>query len=126
MKLDMRLPKNSDAKPPAAEAMLPHGGYIDLTDLSHNRPGPIVRTSPERHATLTLPNTTHIFVRQFAVQSTDCSHNNTAVSKFMSQKPQSFNMHTGCSKSRFNEIISTIQVNTSLFRENALERLNTY
>ena len=96
---------DSDAKPPAAEAVLPHGRYIDLTDRSHNRPESIVRTSPESHATLTPPNTSYIFVRHFAVQSDDCSHNNTSVSKFMSQNPQGLNTCTGCSKSRFIIII---------------------
>ena len=96
---------DSDAKPLATEAVLPHARYIDLTDRSHNRPESIVRTSPESHATLTPPNTSHIFVRHFGVQSNDCSDNNTYVSKFMSQNPQSFNTCTGCSKSCFTEII---------------------
>ena len=102
--------------------MLPHGRYIDLTDRSHNRPESIVRTSPESHVTLTPHHTSHIFVRHFAVQSDDCSYNNTAVSKFMSQNPQSFNACTGCSKSRSTVILLTFQGNISLFRKNALER----
>ena len=113
---------DSDAKPPVAEAVLPHGRYIDLTDRSHNRPESIVRSSPESHGTLTPPNTSHIFVRHFAVQSDNCSDNNAPVSKFMSQNPQSLNRCTGCSKSRFTEIIFTFHGSISLFRKNALER----